>query len=93
MYIKIYKEKKSATQSCASGTKWILETESVFQTQYNSDIKSLRHNNSSTYIKLKFDKYESALAYAQSNNMNVINRDKPFSTKRPKKNYLEDFQR
>jgi hypothetical protein len=87
MYIRIYKEKKSATQSYSGGTKWILETESSVKTQYSSDV-----NHNGIYIKLKFDRYESAVAYAQSNNMHVINDEKSSSTKRSKKNYLKNFQ-
>ena len=90
MYIKIYKERKSIGQSCPSGNKWILETESSLQKQYNCHIKPCA-SITPIYIKLKFERYEEAIAYAKANNMAITNSDKPSPAKRQKKNYLENF--
>lgn len=95
MYIKIYKEKKSATQSSMPANHWVLEV------VINKD--SIGHNNpmnwNSSYDTLKqikkmnFKDRSSAEEFARLMKMDIVSIDPEIDNKsRKKKTYLENYQ-
>jgi hypothetical protein len=93
MYIRIYKEKKSATQSSAPGGKWILEVvPSLSHSFIDNTMDWNATKDTHKQIKLKFDSYQSAIDYAESQGMEVIDHGvNSTSDKKIKKNYLNNF--
>jgi hypothetical protein len=93
MYIKIYKEKKSATQSCVPNHNWIIEIIPSLSHSFTDNTMSWNGTEDThKQIKLKFSTYESALEYAKSNGMKIVNHGfKVGSDKRIKKSYLDNF--
>ena len=93
MYIRIYKEKKSTTQSCAAGDKWILEVVPSVQNSFYGDITAWNATkDTQKQIKLSFDSKESAVRYADSHGMKIIDYGMDsIATKRKKKNYLDNY--
>ena len=94
MYIRIYKEKKSATQSCFGGDKWILEVVPCVQNSFRGDPMAWNATKDThNQIKLKFDNYEAAVEYASSHGMEITDYGKDSGDIKPrKKSYLDNFQ-
>jgi len=94
MYIRIYKEKKSATQSHSGGNKWILEAVPSFENTFQGDMTGCNGSrDTQKQIILKFRDCESAMEYANSHGMKIINNCRENSyIKQEKKNYLKNFQ-
>lgn len=94
MYIRIYKEKKSATQSSAPGNKWILEVIPALEESFTDETMQWNATgDSQKQVKLKFNDYDSAVKYAKSKGMKIIDStiEGPNNVKRIKKNYLNNF--
>lgn len=94
MHIRIYKEKKSPVQSSKPQGKWILEAVPNVQNSYYSSCMHWNASQDSTkQIKIKFDSYEEAAKYAQSQGMRITSYvEDDMATKKMKKNsYLDNF--
>ena len=95
MYARIYKERKSVTQSAPFDGKWILEfipnPEGIY-------VSGTMNWNASTdvkkQIKLKFDTADAAKVYAKNHGVTVIfGAEDSLETKKVlKKSYLENFK-
>ncbi len=94
MYIKIYKEKKSATQSCLPSNDWILEVVSdkdalscKNEMHWNSSYDSLKQIR-----KLNFKNRESAEKFAASMGMDIVSLEDEKKKKIKRKTYLTNYQ-
>jgi hypothetical protein len=95
MYARIYKERKSVTQSAPFDGKWILEfipnPEGIY-------VSSTMNWNASTdvkkQIKLKFDTADEAKKYAATHGVTIVfESEESLDTKKiRKKSYLENFK-
>ncbi len=95
MYARIYKEKKSITQSAPFEGKWILEFIPSPEGVY---VSGTMNWNASTdvnkQIKLKFDTVDAAKSYAEEHGVTIIfeSEESLNSKKITKKSYLENFK-
>ena len=94
MYIRIYKEKKAATQSLVRSNKWILEVVPSFDNTFHEDILGWNGTtDTQKQIILKFQDKESAIKYANTHGMTLIHDyQKDNNLKQKRKNYLQNFQ-
>ena len=96
MYIRIYQEKKSATQSAHPKNVWILEFITDPSTSY---VNPEMHWNASydihKQIKLKFETFDEVKEYAESHAIpikTITNMCDSKDKKINKKSYLQNFQ-
>ncbi len=93
MYVRIYQDKKSATQSAPIKGKWIVEFLPNLAGSYVSDEMQWNGSNDiQKQIKLEFESFEKAKDYSKSNGLSIIYEDGDQGEKIIPKSYLDNFK-